>query len=117
VSKLLRRHGVVPYIWMSANLAALFRRLRKKGKTVGVLGIACIPELVSGMRKCAKADVPVTGVPLDANRCARWWGEFYPNSVSIPELERILGEETLVRPRARREPVTRGVRGSKPWTG
>jgi hypothetical protein len=99
VSKLLRRHGVVPYIWMSADLESLFRKLRKKGKTVGVLGIACIPELVNGMRKCAKAGVPVTGVPLDANRCARWWGEFHPNSVSIPELERILGEETLVHPR------------------
>lgn len=99
VSKLLRRHGVVPYIWLGANLGSLFRKLRKQGKTVGVLGIACIPELVHGMRTCAKAGVPATGVPLDANRCARWWGEFRPNGVNIKELERILGEETLVHPR------------------
>ena len=102
VSKLLRRHGVVPYIWMSANLESLFRRLRKQGKTLGVVGIACIPELVNGMRTCAKAGVPVTGIPLDANRCARWWGEFHPNSLNIPELEKILGKETIVHPPSRR---------------
>jgi hypothetical protein len=101
VSKLLRRHGVVPYIWMSANLGSLFRTLRRKGKTVGILGIACIPELVNGMRTCGRARVPVVGVPLDANRCARWWGEFRPNSVNLSELEKVLGEETLVRPLVR----------------
>jgi hypothetical protein len=99
VSKLLRRHGVTPYIWMTANLQSLLRRLRKEGKVVGVLGIACIPELVRGMRMCMRAGVPVVGLPLDANRCARWWGEFYPNSVNLRELENLLGEETRKYPR------------------
>jgi hypothetical protein len=93
VSKLLRRHGVTPYIWMTANLQSLLRRLRKEGKVVGVFGIACLPELVRGMRLCMRADVPVLGLPLDANRCARWWGEFYPNSVNVRELENLLGQE------------------------
>ena len=99
VSKMLRRHGVKPYIWMTANLKSLFNRLRKEGKQVGVLGIACIPELVNGMRMCMRAGVPVVGVPLDANRCARWWGEFHPNSVNVRVLENLLGDETLVLPR------------------
>jgi hypothetical protein len=94
VSKLLRRHGVTPYIWMTANLQLLLRRLRKEGKVVGVFGIACLPELVRGMRLCMRADVPVIGLPLDANRCARWWGQFYPNSVNMRELENLLGQET-----------------------
>lgn len=89
-SKLLRRHGVRPYIWMTANLRTHFRQLRKEGKNFGVLGIACVPELVRGMRMCAKAGVPVVGIPLDANRCARWWGEFYPNTVNMRELSGIL---------------------------
>ena len=97
VSKLLRRHGVTPYIWMTASLQSLFRRLRQDGKRVGVLGIACIPELVRGMRMCMRVDVPVIGLPLDANRCARWWGQFYPNSVNVQELERLLGRAGLVR--------------------
>jgi hypothetical protein len=99
VSKMLRRHGVKPYIWMTANLKSLFNRLRKEGKQVGVLGIACIPELVNGMRMCIRAGVPVVGVPLDANRCVRWWGEFHPNSVNVRVLENLLGDETLVLPR------------------
>jgi hypothetical protein len=97
VSKVLRRHGVTPYIWMTANLQSLFRRLRRDGKRVGVVGIACIPELVRGMRMCMRADVPVIGLPLDANRCARWWGQFYPNSVNVRELERLLGRAGMVR--------------------
>ena len=90
VSKLLRRHGVTPYIWMTANLQSLLRRLRKQGKSVGVLGVACIPELIRGIRLCMRVDVPVIGIPLDANRCGRWWGQFHQNSVSVQELERLL---------------------------
>jgi hypothetical protein len=95
VSKMLRRHGVQPYIWRTANLRSLFRKLKKEGKHLGVLGIACIPELVLGMRLCACAEVPVVGIPLDANRCARWWGEFYHNTVNLQQLEKLLGKGTL----------------------
>jgi hypothetical protein len=97
VSKLLRRHGVQPYIWITADLQSLLRSPTRTGKRLGVLGIACIPELVSGMRKCARAGVPVVGIPLDANRCGRWWGEFYPNTVNLQQLTMLLGEETLKR--------------------
>ena len=90
VSKALRRHGVKPYIWMTANLRALFRRMNKDGQSLGVLGIACIPELIRGMRMCRKYGIPVVGVPLDANRCRRWWGEFHWNSVNFRVLERLL---------------------------
>ncbi len=96
VTKLLRRHGVKPYIWMTADLRSLLSRLKRSGSSVGVLGIACIPELVNGMRMCLQARVPVVGIPLDANRCARWFGELHPNAVNIGVLEVLLGEETLL---------------------
>ncbi len=96
VSKLLRRHGVKPYIWMTANLKKLFKGLRKQGEQVGVFGIACVPELAKGMRMCTEAGIPVVGVPLDANRCRRWWGEFRPNAVNLTVVEDLLGEETLL---------------------
>ena len=89
-SKTLRLHGVKPYIWMTANLGNLFRKVKKEGNSLGVLGIACIPELVRGMRMCLKHDVPVVGIPLDANRCARWWGEFHWNTVNLAKLESLL---------------------------
>jgi hypothetical protein len=90
VSKALRRNGIKPYIWMTANLRALFRKSRGSGEQLGVLGIACIPELVRGMRMCAKYKIPVVGIPLDANRCARWWGEFHWNSINFKTLEGLL---------------------------
>lgn len=92
-SKVLRLHGVKPYIWMSADLRGLLRKAKKERDGLGVLGIACIPELVRGMRMCLKYDVPVVGVPLDANRCERWWGEFYPNTVNMNKLGSLLAGE------------------------
>lgn len=89
-SKVLRLHQVKPYIWMEADLKSLFRKRRKNGETVGVVGIACVPELAKGMRMCHKNGVPAVGVPLDANRCARWWGTFYPNTVNLEQLENLL---------------------------
>ena len=90
VSRVLRRHRVRPYIWMSASLSRLLREQGKAPGALGILGIACIPELMAGMRLCARAGVPVLGLPLDANRCARWLGEFRQNTVNLGALERLL---------------------------
>lgn len=95
ISWLLREHNIHPYIWMEADLDKLLKKAAQHGnnskaKSLGVLGIACIPELVSGMRRCIKAKAPVVGLPLNANRCGRWFGEFYPNSINISQLRDIL---------------------------
>jgi hypothetical protein len=90
VSTLLREHNIEPYIWMQADLKALFRRLKNAGGGLGVMGIACVPELVNGMRMCVKLGIPVVGVTLNANRCARWMGEFYPTSVELAAVLAIL---------------------------
>lgn len=91
VSKILRLRGVTPYLWRTADLEQLFRDVRGRAGELGVLGIACIPELIRGMRLCRRHDIPVVGLPLNANRCARWMGTFYDNSVNLDQLERILG--------------------------
>lgn len=93
ISRMLREKNITPYIWMSADLRRLFKRLKAEQKTVGVLGIACVVELMNGMRLCDKAHVPAIGVPLNANRCARWMGQFYDTSVSLPALEKLLGTD------------------------
>ncbi len=90
VTGILNSFDIKAYIWMSANLRSLFRKLKDGKKKIGVLGIACIPELVNGMRMCMKYDIPVVGVPLDANRCRRWMGEFHKTSVNINKLETLL---------------------------
>ncbi len=54
------------------------------------MGIASIPELVLGMRKCQKLNIPVVGLPLDANLRIRWMGEFHENSVNLKILEKLI---------------------------
>jgi hypothetical protein len=86
VSKLLRFNEVTPHIWMTADLPSLFKRLSRGGESIGILGVACIPELSRGMRLCRRHHVAVTGVPLNANRCARWTGRFQPTSVNLDQM-------------------------------
>ncbi|MCX6173835.1 MAG: DUF116 domain-containing protein [Ignavibacteriales bacterium] len=90
MSKLLRKNKIKPYLWMQSDLKKLFRTLKLENKKVGVLGVACIPELVNGMRMCQKAHVPVIGLQLDANRCQRWMGQFHENTINIKKITKLL---------------------------
>ena len=69
---------------------SLFKKLRVRHPDMGVLGIACIPELVSGLRLCEELKIPAVGVPLDANRCSRWLGESLETTFNLEELERLI---------------------------
>jgi hypothetical protein len=87
ISMLLRENNVNPYIWMQVKLSKLFRQLTYQHGQFGVMGVACIVELAWGMKLCMKSEIPVVGLPLNANRCMRWMGNFYPNSIDLKELE------------------------------
>lgn len=89
-SKVLKENNIEPYIWMGASIGKLVKETGKNNQVPGILGIACIPELVFGMRKCLKHGLPVVGIPLNANRCVRWFGEFHPNSVDLDALKALV---------------------------
>jgi len=93
VSSLLRKHQVEPYIWRTAKLKPLLKGLVQEHGRTGVLGIACMVELVMGMRKCMKAQLPVVGIPLNANRCPRWMDRLHETSVDLNALEELLTPE------------------------
>ena len=86
----MKSHNIKAYIWREADLKKIFKLAKSGGQRIGVFGIACIPALVKGFRLCAKYDIPVIGVPLDANRCVRWMGDFYPNSVNEKKIISLL---------------------------
>jgi len=92
VSTLLRENGVDAYIWMGTDLKKL-KGLSHSGGGIGGLGIACVPELVMGMRESSRLGLPSVGVPLNANRCARWMGDFYDNSVSLERVVELVGKQ------------------------
>jgi hypothetical protein len=89
-SRVLKEHHIEPFIWMGASISRAAREAYKNKQTIGILGIACIPELVFGLRKCRKYNIPVVGLPLNANRCIRWFGEFHQNSVDLEELLKLV---------------------------
>jgi hypothetical protein len=93
-SEILKNHSIDPFIWMGGNMKQLAKYTLKGKKTFGVLGIACIPELTWGMRNCRKNKIPVVGIPLNANRCIRWFGKFFPNSIDLTELERLAASDS-----------------------
>ena len=68
----------------------LFKKLKCEHPSIGALGIACVPELAMGMRLCIRFGIPATGIPLDANRCARWMGEAQETSFNFRQLEDLL---------------------------
>ncbi|MBI4699148.1 MAG: DUF116 domain-containing protein [Nitrospirae bacterium] len=87
---LLKKYNIDPYISMTTDLKKLFRKLKSGHASIGALGIACIPELVSGMRLCMKMNIPAVGIPLDANRCARWTGSAKESSFNLDMLEDLI---------------------------
>jgi hypothetical protein len=93
-SAILKTHHIEPYIWMGGNMKQMAKYITKERRSFGVLGIACIPELTWGMRNCRKNNIPVVGIPLNANRCIRWFGKFFSNSIDLNELERLVTSES-----------------------
>ncbi len=91
VSQLLKEQSIEPYIWKGASIKKAVKEAYKSNQTFGIMGVACIPELTFGIRKCRKMNIPVIGLPIDANRCVRWFGEFLPNTVNLKTLKSLIG--------------------------
>jgi hypothetical protein len=89
-SFLMENCGIKPYISVSMDHDKLFKKLKAVHPSLGVLGIACIPELVQGMRLCRKLNIPAVGIPLDVNRCERWMGRTLEGSFNLKALEELL---------------------------
>jgi hypothetical protein len=43
-----------------------------------------------GMRLCLHTGIPPVGIPLNANRCARWMDQAHETSFSLEQLEELL---------------------------
>ena len=87
---LLKKYGIHAYISRTMDLEKLFKKLKAGYRNIALLGIACVPELVHGMRLCIQLDIPPLGIPLDANRCARWMGQAYESSFNLKELDDLI---------------------------
>jgi hypothetical protein len=89
-SRMLKKYGIQPYISITVDQEKLFRRLKDEHPSIGALGIACIPELAQAMRLCINLGISPVGIPLSANRCARWMKQAHETSFSLEELEELV---------------------------
>lgn len=89
-SVLLEKYGIKPYISVEMDQERLFKKLKQEHPSIGALGIACIPELAQGMRLCLRTGIPPVGIPLNANRCARWMSQAQETSFNLEQLEELL---------------------------
>jgi hypothetical protein len=89
-SVLLKKYGIDPYISVEMEQERLFKKLKQKHPSIGALGIACVPELAHGMRLCIRTGIPPVGIPLNANRCARWMSQAHETSFNLEQLEELL---------------------------
>jgi hypothetical protein len=89
-SVLLEKYGIKPYISVEMDQERLFKILKQEHPSIGALGIACIPELAMGMRLCIRTGIPPVGIPLNANRCARWMSQAHETSFNLEQLEDLL---------------------------
>lgn len=89
-STLLRKYHIDPYISVQMDQENLFKKLKREHPSIGALGIACVPELAMGMRLCIRLGISPIGIPLDANRCARWMGQARETSFNLRQLEDLL---------------------------
>jgi hypothetical protein len=89
-SVLLKKYGIEPYISVEREQERLFKQLKRQHPSIGALGIACVPELARGMRLCIHTGIPPVGIPLNANRCARWMSQAHETSFNLEQLEELL---------------------------
>jgi hypothetical protein len=89
-SVLLEKYGIKPYISVEIDQERLFGRLKQEHPSIGALGIACIPELAMAMGLCIRTGIPPVGIPLNANRCARWMSQAHETSFDLEQLEKLL---------------------------
>ena len=89
-SVLLKKYDIEPYISVEREQERLFKQLKRQHPSIGALGIACVPELAHGMRLCISTGIPPVGIPLNANRCARWMSQAHETSFNLEQLEELL---------------------------
>lgn len=60
---------------------------------IGVIGIACVMMLASGMRTAHEIDVPARGVLLNFTGCEHWNDKPFASAFNLDQLENILREK------------------------
>jgi hypothetical protein len=92
IGELAREYGV-QIVFSKRKLAEQIEYFSKKMGDLGVVGIACVMMLASGMRTAAEVGVPARGVPLNFTGCEHWNDEPFASDFAMASLKAILEEK------------------------
>ncbi|UCD65144.1 MAG: DUF116 domain-containing protein [Candidatus Zixiibacteriota bacterium] len=83
----------VKIVFSKRKLAQQIEYFAKRMEDLGVIGIACIMMLASGMRTASEVGVPARGVPLNFTGCEHWNDTPFASEFTMTSLRSILEEK------------------------
>ncbi len=86
------QYGIEGY-FSKRQLTEQLEKINRAKPGLGVIGIACILTLASGMRSAREAGVPSRGVFLNFTGCDHWADSPFPTETAVDKLKSILEEK------------------------
>ncbi len=95
--EICRRYGARA-VFAKREQEAMLSHHRDRSGDLGVVGVACVLMLASGMRAAGMLGIPARGVLLEGCGCEHWNDEVFGTRFALDRLEAILAEKAAATP-------------------
>lgn len=92
IMKFAEKYGIEGY-FSKRELTKQLTQIKKKKKSLGVIGISCVLTLASGMRSAREAEVPARGVFLNFTGCDHWSAKAFATETIEEKVRDIIVEK------------------------
>lgn len=93
ITELARKHKA-KVIFSKRKLTEQLEHFQERADgSLGVIGVACLLMLATGMRKASEIDIPTRGVPLSFTGCEHWNDKPFASRFPLDWLRMILEEK------------------------
>ncbi len=99
IMEFAEQYGIEGY-FSKRKLTEQLTAIKKKKKSLGVIGISCILTLASGMRSAREAEVPARGIFLNLTGCDHWSEKAFPTETILEKIKAIIVEKHGIRNKA-----------------
>ncbi len=89
ITKMAKEFHVDCY-FSKRQMTEQLQAIKKRKKSLSVIGVSCILTLASGMRTAHEAGIPAQGVYLNFTGCDHWADKAFPTETTIDRLKDIL---------------------------
>jgi hypothetical protein len=93
LTKIGDEYGFEVYI-VSHESSAFSKSTKEDRNELGIIGVACVPNLIAGGWKAVSLGIPAQCVLLDYSSCKNHWDEEgFPTSINLNQLMKLLGTD------------------------